>query len=175
MPRLNGVGIAAALGISKSQVSRQSRAWGLVGADGLIDQDAFAARRAQELNPLMSREPAPAMPVAAAEAGPSVASANAVRTDLQAQLLRLKLEREAGRQLDAAEVESEIAEAGGVFRAVLGGLPSRLALDLARESDPDQVERVLTGAVNEVLRELEAALGAALETLTSDAEEPEEV
>jgi hypothetical protein len=173
MARLKGVEVAAALGVNKSTVSRQARAWKLVGADGLIDLDEYRARRERELNPLMSREPAAEAP-AAQPAGPTVASANAERTALQAELLRLKLDREAGKQLDAAAVASEVAEAGGVFRAALGALPSKLALDLARESDPEAVERRLALAFDELLRDLDGALAEAMDAARDEAQEAEE-
>jgi hypothetical protein len=167
MRLLKGVEVARELGLHKSSVSRQARAWGLVGTGGLIDIDAFKMRRAVELNPLMSREPS-AAPAAEQPAGPTVTSANAERTSLQAELLRLRLDREAGRQLDAVAVGSEVAEAGGIFRAILGALPSRLAVDLARESDPDVIERRLTTEVDQVLHELDAALHAAIDTARAE-------
>ena len=180
MPRLQGVQVARELGLNKSTVSRQARAWGLVGADGLIDLDQYRARRDADLNPLMSREPGPwaaAPPNAAAPdlgatpAPATVASANAERTALQAELLRLRLDREAGRQLHADAVASEIAEAGSIFAAAVGAIPSRLAVPLAAETDPDTVERLLAAAINDALAELDAALAAAMEAAKADAQD----
>jgi hypothetical protein len=173
MPRLKGVEVAAELGLNKSTVSRQARAWNLVGADGLIDLDAYRARRETERNPLMVRDqPSPA--AAPDPPSGSVASAAAEHKSLQAELLRLRLDREAGRQLDAAAVGSEVAEAGGIFRAALNALPSRLAVDLARETDPDRVEQKLAAAINDTLAELDAALGAALAAAGAEDQDEDE-
>lgn len=147
---------APVVGVHRTTVMRQARAWGMLRADGRLNLSHYQARRERELNPLMVREAAPA--TAAAAPDNSVASAAAELKQRQAALLQLRLDRESGRQLDAGEVQSAVGEAGGLLRSLLGALPARLAVELARESDPDAIERRLAGAHDQILRDFDAAL-----------------
>jgi len=158
---------APLVGVHRTTVMRQARAWALLREDGRLDLDAYRARRGAEINPLMQRSPdAPHAPPEAPAA--SVSSANAERTSLQAELLRLRLDREAGRQLDAAEVKSAIGEAGGLLRSLLGSLAPTLALPLARLTDPEEVERQLATAHDQVLRDFDASLAEAVQSDDED-------
>lgn len=51
--------IARRIGVHKSTVSRQARAWKLVGRDGLVDFDAYQEHRAKGLDPALQTAPAP--------------------------------------------------------------------------------------------------------------------
>jgi hypothetical protein len=158
MPRLRGNEVAQALGIHKATVSRQARAWGLLGADKTIDLDEYRARRERELNPLMAREAE--QPAAPPAGSVQLAAADLKRT--QSALLQLKLDREAGKQFSAEDVLSAVGEAGGLLRALLGAVPAKLAVELARSTDPDEIERTLATALDQVLGEYDAALAKAV-------------
>lgn len=156
---------AALTGISKSQVSRQTREWHLIGPDRRFDLDAYKARRAVELNPLMQRGPEPAdagLPALSAPGGgpggKSTSSAVADLKELQAELLRRKLAEQDAEQMPVQQAVQLATRVAGVARAQWLGLPARVAVELAGESDPDRIETILNARVNEMLAEFSAAL-----------------
>jgi hypothetical protein len=160
---------AVALGISKSTVSRQSREWGLVGADRRFDLEAFRERRAAELNPLMVRgAPQEAQaslltPISAAEPPPvartaSTTSEVAENKRLQNELLRRRIAEDDKLRVDIAVMVDLAVKVAAIARSEWSGLPAQVAVELARESDPDRIEVVLQARINEMLTSFCTAL-----------------
>lgn len=56
-------------GLNRSTVTRQARAWGLVGADGLVDLAAYRAARGANIDPALQSRPAPPARVDAVDHG----------------------------------------------------------------------------------------------------------
>lgn len=165
MPRLTVTEVAARVGVHKSTVSRQARAAGLVGADGLIDLDEYSALRATSIDPALQTTARPAAriaPLASPSAGQEPESAIAqerlrkLRADADAAEDAARLRR--GELVDAQQVDAATEDAFRQIRDRLLELPRELADDCARLGDAAAIEGRLTQAIRTTLRELSALL-----------------
>ena len=99
--------------------------------------------------------PAPYVAEEPPEAGrESLADIKRRQEATRASLLQMRAERMAGTLLDRGRVEKAVADAGVQFRTALEQLPSKLAPQLAAESDPARVRALLGVAVRETLTNL---------------------
>jgi hypothetical protein len=153
MPRMNMAAIAATVGVHKSTVSRQCRAAGLVGADGLVDLEQYRTLRAGALDPALqttgtaaARAPAlidPDAPVLAAERARKMAA--------DAQLAELELQRKRGELLQRDLVASR---AQAVFERALARLSEALpacAVPLATMTDQAAIADLLSAELRRAL------------------------
>ena len=156
MPRLTGAEIGKRLGIHKSTVSRQARAAGLMGADKLIDLDAYQAHRATGLDPLLQT------------------AGRAVPTE-EAEPSALAIERQRKMAADASRAELELRIREGEFIArskvmlTLGPVAKRLRDTLcavARDAVRDPDDRAAAE------KAIQAAVARFAEELTGDAASP---
>lgn len=121
--RLTVTALAERAGVHKSTVSRQVRAWGLVGADGLIEVEAYVAKR-QELDPALQRTAKP-------EKAPGYASHKARNEAAKAELAELQLAERRGALILRSDVAPLI---GGWSRQLRDEL-----LAIPRDTVPDPV------------------------------------
>lgn len=179
--RLGAKEAAERLGLNRSTVWRQAKSWGLLGDDKRIDLSAYMARR-RDVNPAMIRQAQVVETVAdiepAAQARPAsavtrlanpVMGGMAEKVSLQAEELRLRLAERRRELVPIVEVRAELAEAARIAKAQLLSLPGRVAGELARESDPDRIEKVLQARVTDVLTALEAAFRRASADVEAEA------
>ena len=154
---------ARVLGLNPSTVSRQLDkfvASGLLQVetrDGKKLFDVEGYRRAAGLasNPLKARNvqqsfaPEPA-------SSPSLHKAATAHKALEAQLLKLKLDRELGAVVERAAVASVLETAARELRDGLLALPGRCKGELASMTDPAEIQRYLDARVRDLLAQLQA-------------------
>lgn len=163
MPRLNVTGIASACGVHKSTVSRQVRAAGLVGADGLVDLDEYRALRGG-LDPALQTtgKAAPrAAPAAFDPDAPVLAAERARKMAADAQLAELALAKQRGEVLDRDEVTRAQEDLARTLRARLLMIPDQVAHELALLPDESAIRAHLTLALDRALTEMHDALRGA--------------
>lgn len=146
-PRLTVTQLAERVGVNKSTVSRQVRAWAMVDADGLIDPEAYIARRA-ELDPALQRRAAPA-PRAAV-----YASAKAMRESHQATLAGLEVQRRLGELIERDIVATTLVPHLVRLRDALLAVPRDHVLDIDEAA-----------ACEEAIRDVLTQFSDSLETL----------
>lgn len=135
MPRMSVTKIARALDLHKSTVSRQARAWDLVGRDGLIDLDEYRARRGTDLDPALQPLP-PAQgrgDHAGDDAGLQVVRARKMTAD--AERAELELRHRRGELVDRAIVVATLGPWIRELRDELLGIPREAILDPVLASD----------------------------------------
>lgn len=93
------------------------------------------------------------------QAGASFGQAKTIEMVFRAKLRRLEFETKQGKLIDAEAYRRAAADAFRMFRDGLLGIPDRLAMTIAAESDPKKVHLALK---TEITRELEAASNAVL-------------
>jgi phage terminase Nu1 subunit (DNA packaging protein) len=163
MPRLTITDVAKAVGVHKSTVSRQARASGLVGSDGLVDLDAYRALRATGLDPALqtSGPEAGGMPARRATADADAGTLQAERTRkmaADAQLAELTLARQRGELLERDQVERVQEDRARSLRQRILMVPRAVASDLALLSDPKAIAGHLTIVLESALTEEHDAL-----------------
>lgn len=162
MPRMTITAIAAAVGVHKSTVSRQARAAGLVGPDGLVEFGDYQALRSSALDPaLQTSGPAAGAPIRRGLPDPDapiLAEERAGKLAADRQLAELELARRRGELLDREEVRREEEAIARDFRQRILAVPREIAEDLARLPDASAIRAHLT-------LHLETALGGAHDAL----------
>ena len=141
MARMTITAIAAAVGVHKSTVSRQCRAAGLVGDDGLVALDEYRKLRAGNLDPALQTSgpeagrAALSLPVADPDA-PILAAERALKMAADRHLAELELQRKRGeslpRHLVAARAQAVFERANIVLADELAGA----AVALSQMTDP---------------------------------------
>lgn len=126
------------------------REW--VGATDMSKAPAYMREREEPSRGGRPRKGAPPLEVAAGGEGPSLAEATAAKNHWQAELARLKYQREAGELVAAAEVRGRLEK---VFRACVTKLlavPSRAKQALPHLSPADlaELERLQREALEEL-------------------------
>jgi phage terminase Nu1 subunit (DNA packaging protein) len=155
--------IAAACDVHKSTVSRQVRAAGLVGADGLIDLDEYRALRGG-LDPALqtSGKAAPRdAPIAFDPNAPVLAAERARKMAADAQLAELALAKQRGEVLDREEVARVQEDLARNLRTRLLMIPDQVAHELALLPDEAAIRAHLTLALDRALTEMHDALRGA--------------
>lgn len=153
MPRLTITEVAAIVGVHKSTVSRQARAAQLVGADGLVDLDAYKALRSTGLDPsLQPREKA----APAVADGPNYNAVRARREAAEAALAEMRLAQKRGETVSVSAVSQAAALAFGRAMGRFSEAWPEVAIDLAAMTDP--------AAIAERLAEEQRRVMAALNT-----------
>jgi hypothetical protein len=155
MPRLNCTDLAAVAGVHKSTVSRQARAAGLVGRDGLIDQDAYLALRADGLDPALQTTGRAAP---AEDDGGLMARERARKMAADAQLAELTLEQRRGDLIPRARVAAVLGPAARRLRDRL----CQVARDAVRDdADRAACDAAIHGAIETFSEEMMADGGGA--------------
>jgi phage terminase Nu1 subunit (DNA packaging protein) len=156
--------IARDVGVHKSTVSRQARAAGLVGEDGLVDLDAYIRLRATGLDPALQttgRQARPAEDMLDDLAGPNLAAERARKMAADAQLAELALARQRGEVIEAAAVARETEDLARRLRTRLLLIPREVAHDLALLGEEAAIRGHLTLKIESALtEELHALRGA---------------
>ncbi len=156
MPRMTITAIAAAVSVHKSTVSRQARAHGLVGPDGLVELAEYQALRSTALDPgLQTSGPAaPPRRLLPDSDAPILAEERAGKLAADRQLAELELARRRAELLDLKEVQREQEAIAREMRQRILAVPREVAEDLARLPDAPSIRAHLT-------LHLETALGGA--------------
>jgi hypothetical protein len=166
---------AREIGVAVSTLSRQVKAQKIPNRGTperpMVSLSEARAARADNLNPLMARTPAPA---AAPRAG-SIADEQRREKAARAELLELELAERRGELMAADEVRAAFGEAGRVIQAELMQISRDLADELAAMSDPRAIaarlEQAHRQALGSMARQVEAlALARANEGLGGAAE-----
>ncbi len=164
MPRMTGAAVAAAVGVHKSTVSRQARAWGLVGPDGLIDLDAYRAARAGGLDPALQTTgtaAAAALPPLVDPDLPILAAERARKLAAEAQLAELALARQRGEVLERQAIERATEDLARSLRNRVLMVPRAIAQELAVLPDAAAIAGHLRLALERALTEEHDALRGA--------------
>ncbi len=176
---------ARVLGLNPSTVSRQLDkfvASGLLQVetrDGKKLFDVEGYRRAAGLasNPLKARNVQTSFAAAPLAApGPNLQTAATAHKALEAQLLKLKLDRELGAVVERAAVAAVLETVARELRDGLLALPGRCKGELASMTDPAEIQRYLDARVRDLLAQLQAGfekLAAPPESHGAEAAEPE--
>jgi len=160
MPRLKITAIATACGVHKSTVSRQVRAAGLVGADGLVELDDYRALRGG-LDPALQTtgKAAPrAAPAAFDPDAPVLAAERARKLAADAQLAELALAKQRGEVLDREDVQRAQEDLARNLRARILMVPDQVAHELALLPDEAAIRGHLVLALERALTEMHNAL-----------------
>lgn len=167
MPRMTITAIAATVGVHKSTVSRQCRAAGLVGADGLVDLDGYRALRAGGLDPaLQTSGPdaggrAPRMRGLLDDDAPVLQAERARKMAADAQLAELALAKQRGELLERDSVERAQEDRARSLRNRILMVPRAIAHELARLPDESAIAAHLALALERALTEEHDALRGA--------------
>jgi hypothetical protein len=168
MPRLTITAIAAAVGVHKSTVSRQVRAWGIAGEDGLVELEDYKARRATNIDPLLQTsgpaagtQPPPRPAPAGGEDAPDLQAERARKMAADAQLAELALAKQRGELLDREAVERAQEDRARSLRARILMVPRAIAHELAVLADDKAIAAHLTLALERALTEEHDALPGA--------------
>lgn len=166
MPRMRPTDIAKTVGVHKSTVSRQCRAAGLVGADGLVELDEYRALRATGIDPMLQTSgpdahragPRPALidpdaPVLQAERARKMAA--------DAQLAELALAKQRGELLDRDDVLRTQEDLARNLRTRILMVPDQVAHELALLPDEAAIRGHLTLALERAMMEMHDALRGA--------------
>ena len=164
MPRMQMSRIAGLVGVHKSTVSRQCRAAGLVGEDGLVELDDYRTLRAAALDPAFQTSgpdaggAAPArLPVIDPDL-PILQAERARKMAADAHLAELNLARQRGELLDRESVERAQEDRARSLRGRILAVPRIVAAELAQLSDPKALAGHLTLALELALTEEHDAL-----------------
>ncbi len=154
-------------GVSRQYVSRLAKEGRLpLDGEGRVDSVAADAALAAVSDPTRPRrsvgvvavESEPSGAVVDGPRGLTLTEARTRRESIRARSDELSLQERLGELLPRREVEDALFSAGRVARENLLGLPSRLAAELAAESDPRRVEERLTVELRRVIVEMVDAL-----------------
>ncbi|WP_203074633.1 hypothetical protein [Falsiroseomonas ponticola] len=139
--------IARRIGVHKSTVSRQARAWGLVGRDGLVDFDAYQAHRAQGLDPALQTTGAPsvehrvpeaedAAPAAPGreDASPTLVAERTLKLAAERQLAEIELKVRRGELVERKAVAAVLVPWVRELRDALMAVPRDHVLDPVQAS-----------------------------------------
>lgn len=129
--RLTVTDIAERVGVHKSTVSRQVRAWGLVGDDGLVDVAAYLARRDDTLNPAQQRKPA------ATPRAEGYSSASAREKAAKAELAEMQVQERRGELVPRAAIEATYGPLTRQLRDDLIAIPRDTVLDPVHATDTE--------------------------------------
>jgi phage terminase Nu1 subunit (DNA packaging protein) len=160
MARMNVTAIASACGVHKSTVSRQVRAAGLVGADGLVELEDYRALRGG-LDPALQTtgKAAPrAAPAAFDPDAPVLAAERARKMAADAQLAELALAKQRGEVLDREDVQRAQEDLARNLRARILMVPDQVAHELALLPDEAAIRGHLVLALERALTEMHNAL-----------------
>ena len=156
-------------GVSKPYITKLAKNGVLVLRGGKVD--VAATDTVLDDKPVDDVDPPPPMhqPVGAApparpadglgQGGASFGQARTIEMVFRAKLRRLEFETKQGKLIEAEVYRKATANAFRAFRDGMLGLPDRLAMSIAAESDPKKVHLTLK---TELARELEAAADAVL-------------
>jgi len=147
MPRMTITATAGEVGVHKSTVSRQCRAAGLVGADGLVEIEDYRRLRAGGLDPALQttgRQANRQAPAAAFDPdAPVLAAERARKMAADAQLAELELLRKRGeslpRDLVAGRAQAVYERANALLADELAGA----SVALAQMTDPAAIADLL--------------------------------
>lgn len=145
--------LAAEAGVHKSTVSRQARTWGLVDKDGMVDADAYLARRSSGLDPTLQTTGK-----SAAAALPGLHTSVADLKSEQARLARLKADELEGKTLPRDRVEFRTFEVVRRLRDELLAWPDAIAPRLVTMTHERAIADLLTHELEEKLVRLAQAL-----------------
>jgi hypothetical protein len=151
---MNLTDIAAAVGVHKSTVSRQAKRAGLVGADGLVDLDAYRALRTTGLDPALQTT-GRQIPVAEEDQG-SLAAARTRKMEADATLAELALARQRGELVEAGAMESAYEDLFRRLRDRILIVPREVAGDCARLAEEIGIEARMTQSLKAALAEFAA-------------------
>jgi phage terminase Nu1 subunit (DNA packaging protein) len=144
-------------------VSRQVRAAGLVGADGLVELEDYRALRGG-LDPALQTtgKAAPRPPPAAFDPdAPVLAAERARKMAADAQLAELALAKQRGEVLDRDDVQRAQEDLARNLRTRLLMIPDQVAHELALLPDEAAIRAHLTLALDRALTEMHDALRGA--------------
>jgi transposase-like protein len=159
MPRLTISEIARQVGVHKSTVSRQARDRGLVGADGLVDLDAYRALRGTDLDPALQTTGKTA--TAPDEDLSGLAAGRARKMAADAELAELQLAREKGKLIEAEPAARTTEDLARRLRNRVLAVPREVAHDLALLADEHAIRGHLTLRLEVAFtEELDALRGA---------------
>lgn len=162
MPRMRMSDIAKVEGVHKSTVSRQCRAAGLVGADGLVELSDYRTLRAEGLDPaLQTTGPASRAPIRSDDDLPILAAERARKLAAEAQLAELSLARQRGELLDRQATERAVEDRARSLRDRVLMVPRAIAHELALLSDTKAIEGRMRLALELALTEEHDALRGA--------------
>ena len=99
-----------------------------------------------------------------------LAAARLLKEERQAQLMDLRARQRAGELVRVSQVERALVDAAAAARAALEQLPSKLAPQLAAESEQTAIRALLSAAITEVLTDLGDALQQLAITRTPESE-----
>ena len=156
--------IAQAVGVNKSTVSRQARAWGLVGEDGLVDLDAYRGARSAGVDPALQTTGSPILLPASAPAdgdAPQLAQERIRKLAAEAQLAELSLARQRGEVLERQAVERATEDLSRSLRNRVLMVPGAVSHELALLSDAKAIAGRLRLALELALTEEHDALRGA--------------
>jgi DNA-binding MurR/RpiR family transcriptional regulator len=164
MPRMTITAIAAAVGVHKSTVSRQSRTWRLVGDDGLVDLDDYQRLRSAAVDPaLQTSGPGAALapPPGEPRAMPALAAGRTRKVSADAELAELELARRKEQLLDRDQAERAAEDLARRLRDRILMVPRTIARELVLLPDEGAVAGHLTLALERALSEEHDALRGA--------------
>lgn len=164
MARLTITAIAAQVGVHKSTVSRQARAWGLVGEDGLVEAEDYIRARSGGLDPALQTTGAATAPrrlPALDDDQPILAAERAKKMAADAALAELSLARQRGELLDRQAVEREQEDRARSLRSRVLMVPRTVAHELALLPDEAAIAAHLTLALERAMTEEHHALRGA--------------
>jgi hypothetical protein len=151
--------ISKVMDVHKSTVSRQARAWGLVGEDGLVDLDAYRARRAGDLDPALQTTGRPAAAVSLpADDAPFIVADRARKMAADASLAELQLARQRASVLDRQAVMAAVEDYARQLRDRVLQVPREVASDCARLADDRAIEARLSMSLRAALDGVHAEL-----------------
>lgn len=153
MPRLTITEIAAEIGVHKSTVSRQARAAGLVGPDGLVDIDQY--RRLREgLDPGLQTSGPDAHAVRRHRTPSRLADARERKLAAEAEAKEYILARLRAEMIDTRAVDAAAASVMGRAVAAFLDMWSPLSVRLAQMTDPGAIAEAGQAATKEIMARL---------------------
>ena len=152
--------VAKAVGVHKATVSRQARAWGIVGADGLVDLDEYKSLRATGVDPALQTTGKAIAAVLPVEDAPGLAADRARKMAADASMAELQLARQRGELVELQAVTARTEDYARQLRDRVLMVPRDIAGDCARLGDEGAIEARISLALRAVLDGLHADLTA---------------
>jgi transposase-like protein len=146
MPRLTITEVARRCGVHKSTVSRQARAHGLVGEDGLVDLDDYERLRAGGLDPLLQTTGRAAARPTNEEPSDLVAERTR-KMAADAAAAEINLARLRGELVELRTVQSAVEDLGRRLRERVMNVARDKAAECAMAGDELAIEGILTLAL----------------------------
>lgn len=146
MPRLTITQVAQRCGVHKSTVSRQARAHGLVGDDGLVDLDDYERLRAGGLDPLLQTT-GRAAPRATSEEPSDLVAERTRKMAADAAAAEINLARLRGELVELRKVEASVEDMGRRLRDRVMAVARDKAAECAMVGDEIAIEGLLTLAL----------------------------